>query len=256
MTNDFEVPCAGAIGASEDFLFSERERLQDMRRHIRQQQERQSRVEERKKNHDMELAMKWKEKAEQQRAAQRAALQERLAQVERQTGRARQRAAEAGATAAARSESEGAAGRPALSWDEAAAAATQRKPRLPRRVVEKKRSAVIVDPCDQLQQVLGVQALVRAMMSGQHPPQQSPQEPSPMGESEEKMGAGKGGQEEEERQPGGAAGLRAAKHRNIARRHRLKMMHLVAGQVLQCRQEMAGAFQHAFDVQPADPPLC
>lgn len=68
-------------------------------------------------------------------------------------------------------------------------------------------------------------------------------------------GAGTGGADREVAGAGGDVGKaepgKAHQQRHLARRYRLRMMHQVAEQVLQCRKQMAGSFVPPF-VPPQD----
>uniref|UniRef100_A0A7S0FYN9 Uncharacterized protein n=1 Tax=Pyrodinium bahamense TaxID=73915 RepID=A0A7S0FYN9_9DINO len=309
MTSDLEVPAlagaggsgprAGANGSgSWRAQVGERDRLHQMRRHIRQEQERHARTEGRRRAREQELAAQWKEKSDKARADAKEALQDRLAQLEKQRACTRHRAEGAAEAetlarrapghaqhgAAAKADGEAGDGRPAdvgvepgpgsVGERNMGSASTAQAPALARAGSGSPRTVLwtaagagrrhkgpaahsATRAGAQLQQELGVPGLVRAMMGAQQS-QQSRQDAavSTKRETHEKpaAGTGSGGTaagEVEEREAS-VNELRAAVHRNLARKHRLKMMHMVADQVLQCRQEMAGAFQHSFVVHPAD----
>uniref|UniRef100_A0A7S4PW57 Uncharacterized protein n=1 Tax=Alexandrium monilatum TaxID=311494 RepID=A0A7S4PW57_9DINO len=247
---------------------SDRERMLRMRRRIRQHQERYARSLERQKKDEERMAATWKERVDKHREASSEERQARLARLDRERVRAAQRAEwrqQAAQRAAAEAEAEAAA--PAAS--RAAEAAVPRPrgevgarssgpaetlpeaepdtARSPRRPAEQKVTGG--GPETKLQRELGVHALVKAMLSGQQP-KQAPSLKAP--QAKLSTDAGAAGAVAEEEHHSSAREMTPAKHRSVARKHRLRTMHAVAGQVLQCRQEMNGAFQNAFAVPSID----
>mmetsp|Transcript_43042 Transcript_43042/g.99683 ORF Transcript_43042/g.99683 Transcript_43042/m.99683 type:complete len:233 (-) Transcript_43042:123-821(-) len=224
---------ADAAVEPADFQSGEKERLLQMRRRIRQQQERYTHLEDCRRAKELQLAEKWKQHWDKARAEEKEEVKNRLRELEKQNARAKQRQAEATEAEAARAQQQAVADEEAEA-ERRSAAVVSRGPRRRRRARE------------QLQQELGVPALVRAMMSGYHPP---PKREDAEREAEERPSAHVGSAAEAE----GEDPLkkeRTAVFRNLARKQRLQMMSVVADQVLQCRHDMVGAFQHRFEVQP------
>lgn len=221
------------------------ERMQMLHRRIRQHQQRQNSLEGRKKMKEQEMARDYKDQLETSRAQMKAEVRERLAYLQKTRLRAAQRPMMDFSQEHSGSDFEGLSIQPRVNM------ATYRKQR-PARALHKATTGFAGNETDDTHQVaLDMHTRINNAISTGHFPQPKEAYPNAAAASDGPMEATGGsmetsGNDQSPSTPMDAAvlaGRTRQVHRNLARRHRLQVMHHVAAEVHQYRQQMAGAFQ-------------
>jgi len=226
------------------------EQMQLLHRRIRQHQQRQAHLEARRKMREQEMVREYKEGLETCRSKTKEEVRDRLDRLKRMQLRAAQRSTADDVPPTDLSQEHSGADFVRLS--------IQPRTRAKMETYRKQRPVVLRapsmatkvsagnEPDDEHQLSFGWHATVDTIIStGQFPSQQRdcPEDEAASDGSMEAAG--------NEQSPAAAAPKDAAVlagcthqvHRNLARRHRLQVMHHVAAEVLQYRQQMAGVFQ-------------